>query len=518
MLPPPRVMGICDDPEGEFCKKLRQKSKILAGFPLALQLWAFEVIQVLLKRLGGTDEEKLEEEGPALKQRRLSRYFSRKGNGDGGKLEAVEAKLEKLIGVVETMKNELEKQGRILHKRRSVDTGKRRKSLSSSMLCGGRRKRRKSVGTGCKWVFDESDGKDSESSRNGDEELCVDKTSIEEENSDSEGLEGRGGTLRESVVVPLMVGKKGDATQVGHQVCFGSGSNTFHAPEDEDGDRRDERGIDGAEAGRDTEVDFGELNKLVGAITRATEVDADADKVDERRGAGDAREDAEVKGNGEETMKEPEVDESKTGSDVEGGAGEEDEGDKRKGEEAKDGNARNLLENQSDKEGGCDHDETMVTASVGVNERENVAEKRLDGEPIDVGDKTLGKVFEVDREVDNEDDEQALDADKEVMELSDSSPCKRTEKHKPVESEGDLVSLLLAKEPFSMDKIVPEVEDSDYPFFESVLLANPKVLHVDAGGKYDLRNEFFVELGTPQKWVSTQHMEVLVDYVASRQE
>ncbi|KAG2315102.1 hypothetical protein Bca52824_018224 [Brassica carinata] len=374
-----------------------------------------------------------EEEGPALKQRRLSRYFSRKGNGDGGKLEAVEAKLEKLIGVVETMKNELEKQGRILHKRRSVDTGKRRKSLSSSMLCGGRRKRRKSVGTGCKWVFDESDGKDSESSRNGDEELCVDKTSIEEENSDSEGLEGRGGTLRESVVVPLMVGKKGDATQVGHQVCFGSGSNTFHAPEDEDGDRRDERGIDGAEAGRDTEVDFGELNKLVGAITRATEVDADADKVDERRGAGDAREDAEVKGNGEETMKEPEV-------------------------------------------------------------------------------------FEVDREVDNEDDEQALDADKEVMELSDSSPCKRTEKHKPVESEGDLVSLLLAKEPFSMDKIVPEVEDSDYPFFESVLLANPKVLHVDAGGKYDLRNEFFVELGTPQKWVSTQHMEVLVDYVASRQE
>lgn len=77
--------------------------------------------------------------------------------------------------------------------------------------------------------------------------------------------------------------------------------------------------------------------------------------------------------------------------------------------------------------------------------------------------------------MDNEEDEEAVEVDKEVMEVSDSSPCKKMEKHKPVESEGDLASLLLAKEPFSMDKIVPEVEDNDYPFFESVLLANPKV-------------------------------------------
>lgn len=59
MLPPPRVMGRCDDPEGEFCRKLRQKMLSLAGFPLALQLWAFEAIPGLVKRLGGNDQQDL---------------------------------------------------------------------------------------------------------------------------------------------------------------------------------------------------------------------------------------------------------------------------------------------------------------------------------------------------------------------------------------------------------------------------------------------------------------------------
>lgn len=73
------------------------------------------------------------------------------------------------------------------------------------------------------------------------------------------------------------------------------------------------------------------------------------------------------------------------------------------------------------------------------------------------------------------DDEHGLDAADEVMELSDSSPCKRSVKHEPAEREGDLASLLLAKEAFMLDKIVPETEDGDFPFFERVLLANPKV-------------------------------------------
>ena len=65
--------------------------------------------------------------------------------------------------------------------------------------------------------------------------------------------------------------------------------------------------------------------------------------------------------------------------------------------------------------------------------------------------------------------------DKQVMELSDSSSCQRSEKYKPVEREADLAAFLLAKEPFTMEKLVPTVEDSDFRFFENVLVGDPKV-------------------------------------------
>ncbi|KAL0685619.1 hypothetical protein Bca4012_052467 [Brassica carinata] len=98
---------------------------------------------------------------------------------------------------------------------------------------------------------------------------------------------------------------------------------------------------------------------------------------------------------------------------------------------------------------------------------------------------------------------------------SDSSPCPRSEKHEPAEAEANLASLLFTKEPFSVDQIVPAVEDIDFGYFEKVLLANPKVLHLGAG-KYDLDNQFFLDLATPCNWMSTKHMEVLVDYVSER--
>ncbi|KAL0743174.1 hypothetical protein Bca4012_084687 [Brassica carinata] len=102
-----------------------------------------------------------------------------------------------------------------------------------------------------------------------------------------------------------------------------------------------------------------------------------------------------------------------------------------------------------------------------------------------------------------------------VTYLSDSLPCPRSEKHRPAESEADLAALLLAKEPFSIGQIVPEAEDNDFVFFQKVFLSNPEVLHLGAQ-KYDLDNQFFMDLATPQKWVTTKHMEVLVDYVSER--
>ncbi|KAL0885473.1 hypothetical protein Bca101_009455 [Brassica carinata] len=102
-----------------------------------------------------------------------------------------------------------------------------------------------------------------------------------------------------------------------------------------------------------------------------------------------------------------------------------------------------------------------------------------------------------------------------VTYLSDTSPCPSSEKHKPEEDEAHLASLLLAKEPFSMGQICPGVEDTDFGYFEQVLLANPKALHLGVC-LYDLDNEFFLDLATPQKWVSTKHMEVLVDFLRER--
>ncbi|KAL0826430.1 hypothetical protein Bca101_050107 [Brassica carinata] len=74
--------------------------------------------------------------------------------------------------------------------------------------------------------------------------------------------------------------------------------------------------------------------------------------------------------------------------------------------------------------------------------------------------------------------------DEQVMELSDSSPCQRSEKQKPLEREAELAALLL---------------------------------HLN-DGKFDLDNQFFIELAISQEWVSTKHMEALVEYVANRHE
>ena len=60
MIPPVKMIGKCDDPNGVFCRKLRLETKVLAGFPWALQLWAFEAILALLARLWpGNDEQTL---------------------------------------------------------------------------------------------------------------------------------------------------------------------------------------------------------------------------------------------------------------------------------------------------------------------------------------------------------------------------------------------------------------------------------------------------------------------------
>ncbi|KAG2313183.1 hypothetical protein Bca52824_024740 [Brassica carinata] len=209
-----------------------------------------------------------------------------------------------------------------------------------------------------------------------------------------------------------------------------------------DGDVSAKVGIDGETTACGAVVDFGKLDKLVGVITHVTEVDTTEKKVGEGK-----RADAGVKEEIGEVEHNEMVAEKK---------------DRSVNEKVEmDGDAEKLLEKQSVKEGNCDQNELMGDAG-----REDVVEKTLDKGR---GERPKERVSATEADDDSKDDEQALDVAEE--------------------------------EPFSLDKIVPEVEDSDFPFFERVLLANPKVLHLNAGN-YDLDNQFFVDLATAEGYES----------------
>lgn len=95
-------------------------------------------------------------EGPALKQRRLSRYFSRQSSGQGGKLEEVEAKVENLTKIVLSLRKMVVEQGKLLRGRRGGGSGR----FSGSRLFSVRTLKRKEVGTGKKKLFDEKEVED----------------------------------------------------------------------------------------------------------------------------------------------------------------------------------------------------------------------------------------------------------------------------------------------------------------------------------------------------------------------
>ncbi|CDY19479.1 BnaC04g11200D [Brassica napus] len=301
-------------------------------------------------------------------------------------------------------------------------------------------------------------------------------------------------------------------------IFFGSGSNTFYVTEDEvlnnkalcgegvvanahplsyvkqDDDVGSLGGDDGDGGGIGTEVhDFGELNKLVGVITRDALITSPVQKVCEDQTSG----------------KEPESKE-KLAAEEKGDVGET-EVEKVTIHQEKD----EAVEEEAVKEGRFKEKEDGGVENVGGSEGlVNVAVE----EKGDVAGTTCEVAAADGVEGGNEGEsaeDKMLAREETLVELSDSSPCPRSEKHKPVEKEADLASLLLAKERFTMDKLVPEVEDPDYAFFESVLVLNPKVLHLNAGG-YNLENQFFLDLAAPRKWVSTEHMEALIDYVGVR--
>ncbi|WZZ79281.1 hypothetical protein YC2023_099853 [Brassica napus] len=448
-----------------------------------------------------------EEAGALMKQRRLSRYFSRKGDGGGDKYEA-------LLVVVERNKKELgrlnkvvEKQGSMLRKYKGKTIGK----FSSSKLGGlGRRKKSAvSVEPGALFGGSDPDGTD-----NSMEELGAVKGG--ETRTQTVAEHG----LKEGDGVPLLYTKKGDETDKAHVVLYGSGSNTFYVTEEEVSRKTGGGGLLLAMLTRCLMLsrrvmrDFGDLNRLVGVITRGVTVTVAEKEVGKGTEAGAATKDTDGQ------SMEAEGNAMELGDLMEGPN--EKSGEASKMEKAKGGNGGKDVLDGSVKE-------NLNVAAIDVKEAKGDGEKGALGDGL-VAEKVV-EIFSIAEQgvaSEGEGCDSDGNGDKQVMELSDSSSCQRSEKYKPVEREADLAALLLAKEPFTMEKLVPTVEDTDFRFFENVLVGDPKVLHLNAG-KDDLDNQFFLDLAASQKWIFecvgklilymwTHHIEALVEYVANKHE
>src|SRR5690606_6675743 len=106
-------------------------------------------------------------------------------------------------------------------------------------------------------------------------------------------------------------------------------------------------------------------------------------------------------------------------------------------------------------------------------------------------------------------------------------------KYTPVEREAELATLLVMRDQYVVPVIVMLVEDPDFAIFDEVLQSNLKAcvlcymglfgwvgywanffgccffcrLHLQTWG-FDLDNNFFIELTTPTKWVSSMVREM----------
>nr|VDC90503.1 unnamed protein product [Brassica rapa] len=506
MLPGPKVMGKCEDPNGDFCKKLRQKTVRLLGFPQALQLVAFEAIPRLLVQAGGDDSVTLmnfpgtflpqdsglnvcdlreAEHDPALivqpmmeisgvheerwgvwddekydKKRRLSGYFKREIVVDGEEHARMVSRVEELGTEVLRLKEVVEKQGRQFLKWKTFMKGK---SAAKKFGSVRRRDKRKTDGgprDGTEDFYSDGGGagypKEQMSGEIGEDDFSPEqgaRTSSEERPS----LLVR---MKEGDGVPLQWVEPESGDNILYRALT---SQTFFVSEEEgssvDGGRRDDGGQGD---GLDEKV----------LTCGHTIVNVQNGKAMETEG----REEKEEGGGGSKVC----VDDPNT--DLEGSNNEEG-----KIRETEGGVCDEKQEEEPREEG-------KASGTVCGRPEENQEEDARKTEERKLGETEDG----------GRDENQEEDARKTEVDVLDGS----------VEQEGELAALLLAKDQYVVPEIIPLVEDPDYAFFERVLMAHSKVLHINARG-YDLDNEFFIDLGTPCKWVTSTHMDVMMEYVGS---
>ncbi|KAG2307293.1 hypothetical protein Bca52824_027041 [Brassica carinata] len=540
MIPGKKILGKRDDPNGEFCSKLRQKTKKMSGLPLALQLVIYEAIPQLLSRLGGNDELKLidcerlpqhtglnlvdvlkAEHNPELIVQPMMEVGPEKQDGWGVWDDEInDRRVNYMVGLLEgghKFKKAVWGGGdaqEVLYdheERKKARKRKRQGACSRTNVAAGPVLKQRRVST----YFRKPTLVDDEKH----DELAARVTELEKVVAWMRRRLGRrkrtGATLRK------------ERAAVAEEDALSAEEKEEHPDNPEDaGDPGGDVG-----PGRETAADGSEDESITdgrgeGEMGYSKEDSEDEDKEVDRESNSEAM-DVEV-GQSSPEGPPPVLVPLKEGDGVPLQWVESGVTDKRGGgHRATTSKAlyrreddRSSVAGGSGELGGIDRfvkDEDLMDSDgldklVGVifsahgsgsaegelgSESKRVTEGADEGEQEERkksdGDETAGgstNIVEVEEELVSENAEAVVPATESVevqdgeeskemvTYLSDSSPCAPSEKHKPVEAEANLASLLLAKADFTLEQIVPDVEDIDFGYFETVLQANPKVLHL----------------------------------------
>ncbi|XP_013639277.1 PREDICTED: uncharacterized protein LOC106344442 [Brassica oleracea var. oleracea] len=256
MIPPKKVLGKRDDPEGIFCAQLRQETKFLLGFPLALQLWVFEAIPVLLDRLGGDDSVTL-----------LSYVGDKLPTHTGLVLTDVlyvehSPKLT-VLPMMEVDEDRDDEWGVF-----DCEIFVRKVAYMVDLLISGHKFQKGEWGGSDVaeplYVHDPTVTEVKKKIRKLTQKEEAGAVMKQRRLSRPQAVAEH--ALKEGDGVPLLYTKKEDVTEQAHVVIFGSGSNTFYITEEE--------GSQGSQLLAalkwltSVSQDFGDLNRLVGVITR----------------------------------------------------------------------------------------------------------------------------------------------------------------------------------------------------------------------------------------------------------
>ncbi|KAG2328537.1 hypothetical protein Bca52824_011265 [Brassica carinata] len=106
-------------------------------------------------------------------------------------------------------------------------------------------------------------------------------------------------------------------------------------------------------------------------------------------------------------------------------------------------------------------------------------------------------------------------AEEDCVGLSDSSPARPTPRHQLSDEERHLAAELIKCLSVPALTILAPLPQTQWDLFFSTLKANNEAFHITPS-KFDFSNKFLLEIGEPQRLVTTFHMEILMYMLAER--